>query len=310
MKLYIYGAGKRGRSYADLLKDRDIKYEGFIDRNKELEIDDKVVTYEEFLDKYNSQDTVVLVSMLDTAVRGEILEKLDKDNVKSIELMDIIGTDDNVESLREFVAEYHEKSMQDYFENAELGLDTFWNEDTIFKKLFNRLDTRIVLELACGKGRHVMKYLEQSERIILVDILESNIVYCKNRFRNYGKVECYTNNGYDLEMVEDNSITAVFSYDAVVHFEMIDIFNYLKEIKRILIDGGMALIHHSNNSESYSVSFENGRCGRNYMTKQLFAYLCNRAGLEVVEQHVIDWGGYPELDCLTLVRKKSSMMLR
>ena len=40
------------------------------------------------------------------------------------------------------------------------------------------------------------------------------------------------------------------------------------------------------------------------MSKQLFAYLADRAGLEVLEQRVIDWGGKKDLDCLTLVEKR------
>jgi len=40
------------------------------------------------------------------------------------------------------------------------------------------------------------------------------------------------------------------------------------------------------------------------MTAQLFAHLCNRAGLEIVDQKVIDWGGHKDLDCITLARKE------
>ena len=40
------------------------------------------------------------------------------------------------------------------------------------------------------------------------------------------------------------------------------------------------------------------------MSKQLFAYLANRAGLEVLEQRVINWGNIEGLDCLTLVEKR------
>lgn len=43
------------------------------------------------------------------------------------------------------------------------------------------------------------------------------------------------------------------------------------------------------------------------MTKDLFAHLCNRAGLEVLEQHVIDWEGYSELDCISLIRKNKNI---
>ncbi len=40
------------------------------------------------------------------------------------------------------------------------------------------------------------------------------------------------------------------------------------------------------------------------MTAQLFAHLCNRAGLEIVDQKIIDWGRHKDLDCITLVRKE------
>lgn len=40
------------------------------------------------------------------------------------------------------------------------------------------------------------------------------------------------------------------------------------------------------------------------MSAQLFAHLCNRAELEIVEQKVINWGKHTNLDCITLVRKK------
>lgn len=75
------------------------------------------------------------------------------------------------------------------------------------------------------------------------------------------------------------------------------------ETKRILRKGGKALFHHSNNTDRYDVTFSSGRHGRNYMSKQLFAHLADRAGLRVVEQHVIDWAGEKELDCVTLVEK-------
>ena len=38
------------------------------------------------------------------------------------------------------------------------------------------------------------------------------------------------------------------------------------------------------------------------MSKELFAYLSYRAGFEVIEQQVFDWG-VKDLDCVSLVRK-------
>lgn len=42
--------------------------------------------------------------------------------------------------------------------------------------------------------------------------------------------------------------------------------------------------------------------GRSYMSKDIFAYLAYRAGFEIVDQQVFDWGD-KELDCVSLVRK-------
>ena len=40
------------------------------------------------------------------------------------------------------------------------------------------------------------------------------------------------------------------------------------------------------------------------MSRELFAYLAHRAGLEVLEQQTIDWSGVKDLDCITLVEKR------
>ena len=146
-------------------------------------------------------------------------------------------------------------------------------------------------------------YIESAENVALVDILAENIEYCRKRFKENRKIAYYKNNGYDLQDISSESYTAVFTYDAMVHFEMLDIFNYLKETRRVLENGGRALFHHSNNSSDYRVTFSSGTSGRNYMSKDLFAYLANRAGLKILEQRVIDWGDVKELDCLTLLEK-------
>ena len=39
------------------------------------------------------------------------------------------------------------------------------------------------------------------------------------------------------------------------------------------------------------------------MSKDIFAHLADRAGLKVLEQQVISWGGIEKLDCVTLAEK-------
>ena len=88
----------------------------------------------------------------------------------------------------------------------------------------------------------------------------------------------------------------------MVHFEMIDIYRYLKDIFRVLKPGGMALIHHSNNSDDYKASFTNSIYGRSFMSDKIFAYLAYRCGIEICNQKVIDWG-VENLDCISLIMK-------
>lgn len=308
MDLYIYGAGKREIHYGELLREKHIPFKGFIDRKayEGIEAIDgyPIISYEEFIKKTGEKE--VIISMIDTDIRSEVEKQLLNDNIPIILIADLLEKEkDMVARNRNLAADYHISKMEDYFDNAEKDLEVFWNEKSYFRKYFDQLDLENVVELACGRGRHVPQYIEKAGHITLVDILEKNIEFCKERFGSLNKVSYYVNNGYDLQQIPDGSQTSLFSYDAVVHFEMMDVFNYLKETKRILKAGGLALFHHSNNTESYKVSFETGKSGRSYMSAQLFAHLCNRAELEVVEQNVIDWGNYKNLDCITLVRKKS-----
>ena len=104
-------------------------------------------------------------------------------------------------------------------------------------------------------------------------------------------------------MLPDDHYTSLFTYDSMVHFELLDISNYLKETYRILRPGGKALFHHSNNDSDYKASYDDAVESRSFMSKNIFAYLAYRAGFEIEEQRIVDWVK-PEIDCLTLVVKR------
>lgn len=304
--LYIYGCGKRGKKYYEICKDNNIRIEGFIDKNPDKFLKDNVncVSYDEF--KKIPGNKSVIVSMADCDVRNEVIPQLSRDGIDIISFSDLIFQDeeDKITKNRLFVAEYHVDQMDNYYEEAESTIDVFWGKDTIFKSMFDQLDLKCVIEIACGRGRHVEQYKDIADEVILVDILEKNIGKCKERFKMCDHIKYYCNNGTDLREIKSESVTAVFSYDSMVHFEMMDIFSYLREIERVLVHGGYALIHHSNNTESYDVSFETGKSGRSFMSKDVFAYMADRANLSVVEQQVIDWEGHKNLDCVSLIKKE------
>ncbi len=204
----------------------------------------------------------------------------------------------------EIVKFWDSKEGDRYYDPAEEHLDIFWNDNSIFFKNFKKLDCENIIELACGRGRHVQKYQDSSKTITLVDSSKNNIESCKNRFKKLEKIEYYLNNGTDLSELKDSMYSSIFSYDAMVHFELFDIASYLFETYRVLKTGGLGLFHHSNCTIMPEGEWGQKPHARNFMSSEIFTYLASRAGLHVIEQHCIDWGGEMCLDCLTLLLKK------
>lgn len=310
-QIIIYGAGKVGKMIYSLISacgQSELVY-GFCDRNyQELKSVEgkKVFSYEEVRDK-----RMPFIVGVGNALKDEVIRMLGDDKQTIIycdfgSLANLLDVD--LPTLeREYCAQFHVSAMDGYFESAEseASLKVFWGETSPFFQMFQKLDLSHVIELACGRGRHVPKYIDQAGDITLVDILQKNIDFCKQRFFDRENIFYYCNNGYNLEKLESGRYSALFSYDAMVHFELIDIFSYLKDIHRVLKEGGFALLHHSNYDSDYKAAFRNAPSGRSFMNQKVFAYLAYRAGLEVVEQRVIDWDGREHLDCVTLLQKST-----
>lgn len=303
-QVIIYGAGARGKGiyqfFANYGKEDAIA--GFCDVNHEqlpALNGKKVMSFAEA----SGCGLPFLISITDTDVDA-VIQMIEKQNGQWLRLDDMAGFfgKDRVSFNRDFCAFFHINGMDGYFTSAEGMLEGFWGEGSPFLKKFQKLNMENVIELACGRGRHVPRYLHKAGKVTLVDILEENIAACRNRFQTEQNISYYRNNGYNLEKLASEEYTALFCYDAMVHFEMMDIYEYLKDIYRVLVPGGMAVLHHSNNTADYKASFANAPNGRSFMSKELFAYLAYRAGFEVVEQEVIDWG-VQSLDCISLVRK-------
>jgi hypothetical protein len=50
-------------------------------------------------------------------------------------------------------------------------------------------------------------------------------------------------------MIASDSITLVYTWDSMVHFDKLIVQDYLAEIKRVLKAGSSAFLHHSNYGE-------------------------------------------------------------
>lgn len=207
------------------------------------------------------------------------------------------------------IVSFWEKDGPDfeYFEKADSKewLDVYWNPGSRFYKLMNRLDLEIVLEIACGTGRHSAIIDKQIGYLYLLDSSAGALEHARNRFSHRKKVSYIHSadgNGIPVNSIPSNSLTAVFSYDAMVHFQPETVQVYLRDSFACLKNGGFALIHHSNYDKNPGGQFTDNPGWRNYMNKELFANYANQAGFELIQSESFDFST-ENSDCVTLLRK-------
>lgn len=197
-------------------------------------------------------------------------------------------------------------SALDYFAHAETDawLRDFWTPGSRFLTQFAKLDLTAVLDLACGQGRHAAQFVERAGRVVLFDTSPIAIEACRKRFAGRGTAEfVLSETGRDLAGVADASMTAVISYDAMVHFEAACVFGYLREITRVLRPGGMALIHHSVYEGDPRRDVRENPDWRACMVAGAFRAAAEGAGLIIEHAETFAWSGAEVTDGLTLLRK-------
>lgn len=101
-----------------------------------------------------------------------------------------------------------------------------------------------ILEIGAGGGRWTELLLARSRCVIAGDTSPSMLDLLRARLGSPPSLETVLLDGRGLGPIADASVDAVFSYDVFVHLPHWDIFNYLREIHRVLRPGGRALIHH------------------------------------------------------------------
>jgi ubiquinone/menaquinone biosynthesis C-methylase UbiE len=193
-----------------------------------------------------------------------------------------------------------------YYDLAEPEMDQQW--ETMLWPMIKDLDFTSVVDLAAGHGRNTAKILQQARagnyptRVMIVDILRDNIDFCKKRFNGVEQVSYLCNDGYSLKEIRNLSVTLVYTFDSMVHFDSDVIRAYMKEFYRILKPGGHCFCHHSNYTGNPGGDFTTNPHWRNFMSKELFAHYAIKEGFKIIEQKVIDWS-IPNLDCLSLIQK-------
>lgn len=196
-----------------------------------------------------------------------------------------------------------------YYDAVEKAAQAQWDK-LIYPRIADLpINWNYALELSIGHGRMTQILLEKSLSLVGVDLLEENIKFCRERFSEVPgyKFRLYLNNGVDLKEVIDNTITFVFCWDSMIHFDSDVVRSYLHEFYRVMKPESYAFLHHSNLMNNPGGDFQKNAHARNFMSKQLFAHYAYKAGFEVVKQDVINWGMGPKmvksLDCISILKK-------
>lgn len=211
----------------------------------------------------------------------------------------------STDQSREIIGLWRDEHSPDakYFEAAESEAwqRVFWSEGGIFQKYMRQLDFTCTAEIAAGQGRHSSRILDRCKKLYLIDTSIVAVSRAKERFSNYSHVEVIlSEDGLSLNGIDDRSLSAAFSFDAMVHFEPLTMFSYLKELSRTLNKGGRAVLHYSNFSGNPTGSIKDVKGWRNYMTEDLFAHFVSRCGLRILDRTTMDWS-LPDSDAICLL---------
>ena len=191
-----------------------------------------------------------------------------------------------------------------YFAAAEPAADLQWATIILpFLQLeATGIDLAVSMDLAAGHGRNSARLLPMAGVLHIVDIHASNVEVCRGRFGADPRIAYHANDGCSLP-VPDASLSFLFCFDAMVHFDSDVVRAYLREARRALLPGGHAFLHHSNDMSLAGGDFRQHPHWRNTLSLGLMRHYAVKEGLEVVRQAPLDWQhDGSDIDGLTLLR--------
>ncbi|MFA5927916.1 MAG: class I SAM-dependent methyltransferase [Candidatus Margulisiibacteriota bacterium] len=202
---------------------------------------------------------------------------------------------------------------------------------TILPRILAFLPARSILEIAPGFGRWTEYLKDYSTNLSVVDISEKCINACRQRFAASSHMSYFVNDGKSLDMIPDDSVDLVFSFDSLVHVEDTIISAYIAQLSRKIKQNGAIFIHHSNLGEYTAQLRIQQVIGK---APGLFSFLKKAGifdelithwrdpsmtaikmqqyakdnGLQCISQELVNWGSKSALiDCLSMIVHKKSI---
>lgn len=202
---------------------------------------------------------------------------------------------------------------------------------TLLPRIHEFIPVQTILEIAPGYGRWTNYLKDYCENLIVVDLAEQCIDACKQRFSTCSHIAYHVNDGRSLDMIADESVDFVFSFDGLVDAEADVLESYVGQLAKKLKPNGLGFIHHSNlgmYSELVALTREVPPESRKFliekeelidpestlhaesMSARLFEEYCDRAGMQCISQELIKWFNKYPIGCLSVFTRKDSIWAR
>jgi SAM-dependent methyltransferase len=210
-------------------------------------------------------------------------------------------------------------SAEAWLQNGEEWSEWWGTSDAqwfgcLLPRIFPFLDGRI-LEIGSGRGRWTRFLQPHCSSLIGVDVAQTCIKRCIERFSHYPNLQFEANDGLTLPMIESASIDFAFSFDSLVHAESDVMFSYAHELARVLKPSGAAFLHHSNldavRRRSMLDKVKSRLAHRPFnphlraasMSAKKMRTFVEGAGMSCAQQELVPWGaGWPlMIDCMSTI---------
>jgi ubiquinone/menaquinone biosynthesis C-methylase UbiE len=189
-----------------------------------------------------------------------------------------------------------------YHGRAAFDMDGQWK--TLIEPILAQfpIDYNRTIDFAAGYGRNTRKLLEAgAEHVTMVDVNPECIAHLEKHFP-HDRTAALLNDGMGLSALETAAFTFLYTFDAMVHFDLEIIIAYITEFSRVLTPGAYAFVHHSNYTANPGGDFRQNPHWRNFMSAGIFKHIAMRSGFDVIQQKMFSWGELP-IDCITVLRR-------
>ena len=149
-----------------------------------------------------------------------------------------------------------------------------------------------VVELGCGMGRILKPLAASCGEVIGVDISERMLELAVVYTAGIDNLRLEQTDGASLGMIDDSSVDFFYSLDVLIHVDRRSAFRYLREIRRVLKPGAIAVVNFLDIASSRGFGEFEALLDSDFplelYTVEELRFLFARAGLEIDSEQQAD----------------------